>query len=77
LKEGDEILKDKRNGHLRTIYIKESRLVGFQLTGNIHAAGILRTLLIQGNDIRHIKQHLLDPTFGQGMKVWQAISTYI
>jgi NAD(P)H-nitrite reductase large subunit len=77
LKEGDEILQDKRNGHLRTIYIKGNRLVGFQLTGDIRAAGILHTLLIQGNDIRHIKQHLLDPNFGQGMMVWQAISTYI
>ena len=44
LKEGDEILQDKRNGNLRTIYIKENRLVGFQLVGDIRAAGVLRTI---------------------------------
>jgi NAD(P)H-nitrite reductase large subunit len=77
LKEGDEILQDKRNGNLRTIYIKENNLVGYQLVGDISAAGVLRTLMLQGTDVRPLKGHLLDPSFGQGMKVWQAISTYI
>jgi nitrite reductase (NADH) large subunit len=76
LKNGDEILQDKRNGNLRTLYIKGNRLVGFQLTGDIHAAGILRTLMIQGSDISPIKHHLLDPNFGQGTMVWQAIAPY-
>jgi NAD(P)H-nitrite reductase large subunit len=77
LKEGDEILQDKRNGNLRTIYLKENRLVGYQLVGDISAAGVLRTLMLQGTDVRPLKGHLLDPSFGQSMKVWQAISTYI
>lgn len=76
LKEGDEILQEKRNSNLRTVYLKENRLVGFQLVGDIRAAGILRTLMIQGNDIRPIKHHLLDPNFGQGTMVWQAIASY-
>jgi nitrite reductase (NADH) large subunit len=74
LKEGDEILQAKRNGILRTIYLKENRLVGFQLVGDIRAAGILRTLMLQGNNVRSLKEHLLDPSFGQGMKVWQSIA---
>jgi NAD(P)H-nitrite reductase large subunit len=76
LKEGDEILQDKRNGHLRTIYLKENHLVGFQLVGDISAAGVLRTLMLQGIDVRPLKGHLLDENFGQGMKVWQSISNY-
>ena len=77
LKEGDEILQDKRNGNLRTIYIKENRLVGFQLAGDIRAAGVLRTLMIQATDIRPLKGHLLDPIFGQGMMVWRAMANYV
>ena len=77
LKEGDEILQDKRNGNLRTIYIKENRLVGFQLAGDIRAAGVLRTLMIQATDIRPLKGHLLDPNFGQGMMVWRAMANYV
>ena len=77
LKEGDEILQDKRNGNLRTIYIKKNRLVGFQLAGDIRAAGVLRTLMIQATDIRPLKGHLLDPNFGQGMMVWRAMANYV
>ncbi len=77
LKEGDEILQDKRNGNLRTIYIKENRLVGFQLAGDIRAAGVYRTLMLQGTDIRSLKGNLLEPNFGQGMMVWQSIANYL
>lgn len=76
LKEGDETLQDRRNGNLRTVYLNENHLVGFQLAGDIRAAGILRTLMLQGSDIRPLKHHLLDPNFGQGMMVWQAVTPY-
>ncbi len=76
LKEGDEVLQEKRNGDLRTLYIRENHLVGFQLVGDIHAAGVLRTLMIQGSDVRPVKRHLLDPNFGQGIMVWEAIAPY-
>lgn len=76
LKDGDEILQDKRNASLRTIYIEDNRLVGFQLAGDIRAAGILRSLMLERGDIRPVKQHLLDPNFGQGMMVWQALAPY-
>jgi len=74
LKAGDEILQDKRNGNLRTIYLKENRLVGFQLAGDIRGAGVFRTLMLQGTDVRPLKGHLLDPNFGQGFMVWKSIA---
>ena len=77
LKAGDEILQERRFGNLRTIYLKENRVVGFQLAGDIQAAGVLRTLMIQGSDIRPIKQYLLDPNFGQGVMVWQAMTPFV
>ena len=76
LKDGDEILQEKRNGNLRTLYVKDNRLVGYQLVGDINVAGILRTLIIRGDDIRPIKEHLLDPNFGQGTMIWQAMAPY-
>ena len=77
LKEGDEVLQDKRNGSLRTIYLKDNHLVGYQLVGDIRAAGILRTLMIQGCDVRPLKHHLLDPNFGEGMMIGQAVAPFI
>jgi len=74
LKEGDEILQTKINGELRTLYLMENRLVGFQLAGDIRAAGILRSFINQRRDIRPFKDQLIEPNFGQGMMVWKAIS---
>ncbi len=76
LKEGDEMLQSRRNGTLRTIYLKDNRLVGFQLVGDTRAAGVLRTLMIQRQDIRPLKGHLLDPNFGQGLLAWSAVTPY-
>jgi NAD(P)H-nitrite reductase large subunit len=76
LKEGDEVLQDKRPGRLRTLYLKDNRLVGFQMAGDIRAAGVLRTLILQGNDVRPLKHRLLDPSFGQGSMVWAAITPW-
>jgi NAD(P)H-nitrite reductase large subunit len=76
LKQGDEILHTRRNGGLRTLFLKENRLVGFQLVGDIRSAGVLRTLINQGQDVRRIKDQMLDPNFGQGTLVWQSIVPY-
>ena len=77
LKDGDEVLQDRRSGSLRTIYINQNRLVGFQLAGDLRAAGLLRSLIIKGDDIRPVKHMLLDPNFGQGNLVWQAMTPYV
>jgi len=74
LKEGDEVMQRRSDGRLRTLYLNDNRLVGFQLVGDINAAGVLRTLLIQGQDIRPLKDRLLDLNFGQGMVAWNAIA---
>lgn len=73
LKEGDEKLQAGNNGSLRTIYLRDNRVVGFQLAGDIRAAGILRSLINQERDIRPFKDHLVDPAFSQGHLVWRAI----
>jgi NAD(P)H-nitrite reductase large subunit len=73
-KEGDEVLQDRQRGNLRTLYLKENRLVGFQLVGDISGAGVLRALMIQGRDLAAIKSRLLEPTFGQGTLAWAALA---
>lgn len=77
LKSGDEVLKTRRNGHMRRIYLQENRIVGFQLIGDIKAAGILRALMNHGEVILPYKDRLLSPNFGQGMLVWEAIAPYL
>ncbi len=75
LKYGDEIMQYKYKEHQRTLYIKDNRLVGFQLVGDIHPAGILRSMINARKDIRDIKDYLLEPTFGPGVITWSSMAT--
>lgn len=74
LKDGDEVLRRRRNGGMRTLFLKEGRLVGFQMVGEVAAAGVLRSLMNRRQDVRAFKDRLLRPTFGQGTVAWGAIS---
>ncbi|MDI6693873.1 MAG: FAD-dependent oxidoreductase [Anaerolineales bacterium] len=73
LKHGDEMLRARVNGGWRTLYLQDDRLVGFQLIGGLHAAGALRTLLNRQENLRRLKDRLLEPNFGQGALVWSAL----
>ena len=77
LKTGDEMLQTRKNGNLRTIYLMDNQVVGFQLVGDIHAAGVLRALMNNHQDIGGIKDRLLDPSFGQGTIAWEAIAPWV
>jgi NAD(P)H-nitrite reductase large subunit len=76
LKSGAEKLHTRQNGRMRTIYLEDNRIVGFQLIGDIKAAGILRSLMNQGENIQSFKDRLLHPNFGQGILTWCAIAPY-
>lgn len=73
-KQGDKILRQQGKKNLRTIYLRENRLVGFQLVGDIQAAGVLHALMTEKSDIRRLEPHLLQPNFGEGMLAWRAIT---
>jgi nitrite reductase (NADH) large subunit len=77
LKNGDEILQTRHPSHLRKIYLSENRVVGFQLIGDIKAAGILRALMYKGENILPFKDRLFSPNFGQGTLVGEAIAPYV
>ncbi len=72
-KQGDNILREQHDKSLRTIYLHEKHLVGFQLVGDIRAAGVLHALMTQKSDISRLQSHLLDPNFGEGMLAWSAV----
>lgn len=73
LKEGDEILRAEWEGAARTLYLKNNRLVGFQLVNDVRAAGVLHALLSRRQDLRPLKDQLLRRSFGQGAVVTAAL----
>jgi NADPH-dependent 2,4-dienoyl-CoA reductase/sulfur reductase-like enzyme len=72
--EGDEVLRWRRKGCLRTFYVKGDRLVGFQLVGDIRGAGWLRSLVNGAAPLGRIKARLLDRSFGSGGLTWSAMA---
>jgi NAD(P)H-nitrite reductase large subunit len=77
LKTGDEVLQTKRNGSLRTVYLQNNQVVGFQLVGDIKSAGVLRALMNNRQNVDGFKDKLLDSTFGQGTIIWQAMAPWV
>ena len=77
LKTGDEMLQTRKNGNLRTIYLMDNNMVGFQLVGDIKAAGVLRALMNNRQNIGGLKDRLLDPNFGQGTIAWEAMAPWV
>lgn len=72
LKDGDEVLRSRVDGGWRTLYLRQDRLVGYQLVGDIRAAGALRALLTRQQPLGRLKDRLLEHGFGQGSLVWAA-----
>ena len=75
-KQGEQILQDHQGNQLRTIYLRDSRVVGFQLAGDIKNAGIYHALMMQKYDVSGLESQLLDPNFGEGVLTWKAIGAY-
>ncbi|MBM7555754.1 NAD(P)/FAD-dependent oxidoreductase [Halanaerobacter jeridensis] len=66
--EGEEI-KYKKEGVLRKIYLKDNKINGFVLLGDISNAGLYFSLLRKREDISEYKEQLLSPLFNLGMKI--------
>jgi len=63
LMEGEE-LRLRRNGNLRKLWVKDGRLVGYRLAGDVSLAGLYLSLMRRGVGIAPIQDKLLEPTFG-------------
>lgn len=62
LMEGEEI-RLHRNGSLRKLWVKDNKLVGCRLAGDITGAGIFINLIRRGVDISPIRDNLSEPNF--------------
>jgi len=63
--EGEE-LRVKQGDNLRKLYLRDNRIIGFRLVGDVSAAGIYRTLMNTRVDVSSFKHRLLEPGFGMG-----------
>lgn len=64
--EGDQVLRRRQGASLRKIFLRNGRIVGFRLTGDVGAAGVFRSLMLSRTDVRPFQERLVDPAFGFG-----------
>jgi NAD(P)H-nitrite reductase large subunit len=62
--EPDEVLRWQRDRNLRSIYLRDGRVVGVQLAGDIRAAGVYRSLMMRRTHVGQYGQRLVEPGFG-------------
>ncbi len=64
--EGEE-MSVRHNGSLRKLFVRDDRLVGVRLTGDISSAGIFRSMINRRVNIGPFRERLLEPDFGMGV----------
>jgi NAD(P)H-nitrite reductase large subunit len=70
----DIVLRWQEGGDLRSIYLRNDRIVGAQLAGDIRAAGIYRALMLRQVPVGRYGQRLVEPRFGMIDVISDALS---
>lgn len=63
---GGETLRLAGDGWMRKIFLDGGRIAGYRLAGNISGAGVYRSLMLRGVDVRDFGTALVEPGFGIG-----------
>ena len=69
----EEILRWQEGDVIRSVYLRDGMIVGAQLAGDIRAAGVYRQLMLRRADVSGFGQKLVEPGFGIGSVVWEAL----
>ena len=71
--EPDQVLRWQHGDHQRAAYLRDDRLVGAQLAGDIRAAGVYRSLMMRRTRVSRFGQRLVEPGFGMADIVSDAL----
>jgi len=71
--EPDEVLRWQRDGSLRSVYLRDERVVGAQLAGDIRTAGVYRSLMMRRTCVSQYGQRLVEPGFGMADVISDAL----
>lgn len=70
----DEVLRVEGEDVVRSIYLRNGTIIGAQLAGDIRAAGVYRSLMLRRADVRAFGRGLIEPSFGAGSLVYDALA---
>ena len=69
----DEVLRWRDGDHLRAVYLRDDRIVGAQLVGDIGAAGIYHSLILRRQPVGRFGARLVEPGFGMADLAFDAV----
>jgi nitrite reductase (NADH) large subunit len=72
--EGTDELRWREGDVLRKVFLDEGRIAGFRFAGEISGGGLLRSLMLRGDDVRRFGQQLVRPGFDESRLVMSAMS---
>ncbi len=73
----DETVSFRSDDALRTIYLRDGRIIGVQLAGDISSAGLYRSLMLRRTNVEHFRNELADPSFEVARLVFAAPSEMV
>jgi hypothetical protein len=72
--EGPEEQRWRAGDRLRRVFLDRGHIVGFRFAGEIAGGGLLRSLMLRGDDVSVFEDRLAAPGFSEAEIVLPAIS---
>ena len=72
--EGIDELRWRNGDRLRRVFVDSGRVVGFRFAGEISGGGLLRSLMLRGDDVSAFADRLAEPGFSEAELVLPAVS---
>ena len=69
----DQVLRWEEGDHLRAVYLRDDRIVGAQLVGDIRAAGVYHSLMLSRQPVGRFGARLVEPGFGMADLTFDAV----
>lgn len=70
--QGEREARFQAPGVVRQVFLRDRRIVGYQLAGDIRSAGVYQSLMVGKADVSAFEERLASPTFGVGRLVHAA-----
>jgi len=74
IEEPDFVLRWQGGDDLRSVYVRDDRVVGVQLAGDIRTAGVYHSLMLRRVPVGRFGQRLVEPGFGMADIVCDALA---
>lgn len=72
--EGSSEVRWRAGDRLRRVFLEGGRIAGFRLAGEIRGSGLLRSLMLRGDDVSRFEARLAAPGFSEAELVLPAMS---